>query len=294
MFLGAGDRRSRRSSWVPRDVAILRERGAGPTNCRPDTRRRAHRGRLDGHPAGHRPRRSSALTVQTLATRSTPRRTGRRQPQRRRPSAGSWQVRLRRTPACRLVGTVDQPAGARAARRRDGPRHADSVRRDPLVLRARRSCSSATRSRVADTLRPPDQRGRHLPRRRAPSSAASATRRCRSPSGPCTAPSSTPGWRTQRQRARRAARHERDRRPPRSRTAARDRGATAGRADLLDWLTTTDHKRIGILYIRHGVRLLPSWAGCWPTIMRAELAAARPAARRRRRPTTSCSRCTAR
>ena len=57
----------------------------------------------------------------------------------------------------------------------------------------------------------------------------------------------------------------RDRRP-------RPRPAPAGRFDLLEWLTTTDHKRIGILYITSafGFAIV---GGLLAEIIRLELAA---------------------
>ena len=33
---------------------------------------------------------------------------------------------------------------------------------------------------------------------------------------------------------------------------------------IVDWLTTTDHKVIGNLYLVTVVRLLPARRGCWP------------------------------
>ena len=76
-------------------------------------------------------------------------------------------------------------------------------------------------------------------------------------------------------------------------TTALTPAATAYRSGLYEWLTTTDHKKIGILYIDQLVHLLlPRRA---PGAGRPHGARpAGPPVRRRRRPTTSCSRCTPR
>ena len=104
---------------------------------------------------------------------------------------------------------------------------------------------------------------------------------------------STPGWRTAAAPPRAAAAVSAIDGRVGAGTAAETAAGPAGRFDLLEWLTTTDHKRIGILYIgpsfgfvarrRAAGRDHPARAGGSPA-----------ASSSTPRPTTSCSRCTAR
>ena len=122
----------------------------------------------------------------------------------------------------RLVGHRRPAAGGRAARRRDRPRHAGLGRREPRVLRPGVPVQARRDPGIADRVRPPGRARPGSIREPAPSSAASATPRCRSRSAAWTRPRSTPGWRSNA-RPRRAALRERDRGPRRSRDRGRAR-----------------------------------------------------------------------
>ena len=65
----------------------------------------------------------------------------------------------------------------------------------------------------------------------------------------------------------------------------------AERPGVLGWLTTTDHKRIGLLYFWATLVFFGA-GGVEALIMRTQLADAEQRASSARTPTTSCSRCT--
>ena len=65
------------------------------------------------------------------------------------------------------------------------------------------------------------------------------------------------------------------------------------RGPISSWLTTVDHKRIGILYIVTSLAFFVA-GGVLALLMRAQLATPNEQLRDARTPTTSSSRCTAR
>ena len=76
-------------------------------------------------------------------------------------------------------------------------------------------------------------------------------------------------------------------------TTALTPAATAYRTGLYEWLTTTDHKKIGIMYVVNSF-IFFFVGGMLALAVRIELALPGHPVRRRRRPTTSSSRCTRR
>ena len=76
-------------------------------------------------------------------------------------------------------------------------------------------------------------------------------------------------------------------------TTALHPAASGYRSTLYEWVTTTDHKKIGIMYVINSF-LFFFLGGILALGVRTELARPGPPVRRRRRPTTSCSRCTPR
>ena len=76
-------------------------------------------------------------------------------------------------------------------------------------------------------------------------------------------------------------------------TTALTPAAPTYRSRLYEWVTTTDHKKIGIMYIINSFVFF--FIGGHPGARRPDRAgAAGPAVRDRPRRTTSCSRCTPR
>ena len=69
--------------------------------------------------------------------------------------------------------------------------------------------------------------------------------------------------------------------------------ATTYKSGLYDWVTTTDHKKIGIMYIINSF-LFFFIGGILALAVRSELGDVRDCSSSRPRPTTNCSRCTPR
>ena len=236
--------------WGLATIAILRYRRRGDAAAGPDPRQRAARDRLDGDPAGDRARAVRADLRDAATVDATSPRPGVRDPRDGVPLAVAVRLHGRRRDDRRAPRT--EPRDGRAGRRAD-PRHARRGRRHPRLLRAARSCSSATRSRVTRTAFDfrVDAPGR-LPGASAPSSAASSTTRCCSRSAASPRPEFD-AWLAQQRAAPAAAGAPRSAIDGRARTAATDAAplVRAGRTfgPRRRGSATTDHKRIGILYI---------------------------------------------
>ena len=202
--------------------------------------------------------------------------------------------------------TSDLPVG------RDDPLHPDLTGRHPLLLGPGVPVQDGRHPGPGQQLRADAEQGRARTRAGAPSCAASTTRGCSSTSRSCSeadydaAPCRPQGARSgrparrpdgsarRRRRSDPCSKSASDRQPRAGRPSAADRRRPQARAhDRRRWMTTTDHKVIGNLYLDHVVRVLPvrrragagACAPSWPT---------RACSSSTTSSTTSSSRCTAR
>ena len=184
------------------------------------------------------------------------------------------------------------------------------LRRGPLVVdpEARRQGRRGAGLHERDLVQGPTE-GRAPSRASAPSSAAPATRTC-APTVEAVTPDEYQAWADARSaddieagrqgagRAAQAARRaevspssgSRNRSTPRQVAAPEiiaPRPAGREPRGWLDWLTTTDHKKIGILYLFATVLFFFLVGGVEALLMRLQLGAAGQHVRRPRRPTTS-------
>ena len=176
----------------------------------------------------------------------------------------------------------------------DGGARDHRLRRDPLLVdpQARRQGRRRARPHQRDLVQDPGRQGGHSSRASAPSCAATATPTCAPRSRPSRPTSTRPGRERQardieavRQAARRAAQgsakgsdsHVMEAGTAAARAASsRGRrsssaGSSPSRAAGCRWLTTTDHKKIGILYL-FATFLFFILGGVEALIMRLQLA----------------------
>ena len=291
VFLGAGGSWSA-IVWVLATIAILRGRRRRHRRTGPDARERAHRGRSGRSSRWSRSLVLFGLTVQTLGN-------GGRQGHRRRqparhgvPLAVAGRLRRRGRPASSAPSDqpleVVLPVGQTVHVTLDSVDVIHSFYVPGVPVQARRDPGLADRVRPHRSARPASIRAP------APSSAASATHRCRSRSAASTQATFDAWLAEQRQARASVAVRERDR----GRRRSRDRRPGPRPAPRRSFrpARVADHDRPQadrLLYITSafGFAIV---GGLLAEIIRLELAAPGRPAGRSPRPTTSCSRCTAR